>query len=81
MSDINIQVGGKNNSVGDLFKVEADVGKQGIARVAEVINTTGTVEFTLVDGGFGFSTSNTLTQTPVSTAMPDYYTHLRAHET
>ena len=69
LSDINIQVGGKNNSVGDLFNVEADVGKQGIARVAEVINTTGTVEFTLVDGGFGFSTSNTLTQTPVSTAM------------
>ena len=66
LSDINITLGGSDNKVGDIFNIIADSGKQGRARVTAVADATGLVEFTLANGGFGFSKDANITFTDVN---------------
>jgi hypothetical protein len=54
LSSISITNGGSNYNVGDLLNINAG-GEGGIARVASTKIENGKAEFTLVDGGHGFS--------------------------
>jgi hypothetical protein len=54
LSSISITNGGSNFNIGDLLNVNAG-GEGGIARVAAIKEESGKVDFTLVDGGHGFS--------------------------
>lgn len=59
MTTLTVVGGGANFAVGDIFDVSSSNGKQGKARVAEISNQTGTVNFIYVDaltsGGWGYS--------------------------
>lgn len=68
LSGIDVTLGGANNSVGDTFTVVSEVGKQGRARVTSVEDGTGRVAFTLLDGGWGFSTNSNLTEIKINDA-------------
>lgn len=58
IDSVIIQDGGSGFSKGDLVKFEdAARGKGGTARVAEVSDATGLVDFIFVDGGWGYTTS------------------------
>lgn len=54
LSSISITNGGSNFNIGDLLNINAG-GVGGIARVAAIKEESGKVDFTLVDGGHGFS--------------------------
>jgi len=54
LSSISITNGGSNFKIGDLLNVNAG-GEGGVARVAATKEENGKVNFTLVDGGHGFS--------------------------
>ena len=66
LSDIDITLGGSDFVVGDKFDVIASSGKQGQARVTAVADATGLVDFTLANGGFGFSKDANVTFTDVN---------------
>ena len=55
MTNITIQNGGQDNSIGDIFNVESQGGRQGQVRVTALSNETGRVQFELVDGGAGYT--------------------------
>ena len=55
LNAVQILDGGKDNQVGDVFDVFSSSGKQGKARVVEVENGTGRVDFQLLNGGAGYS--------------------------
>lgn len=55
LNRIDILDGGRDNAVGDLFEVVSSTGRQGLARIVEVFNGTGRVDFELVEGGTGYS--------------------------
>ena len=59
MTTLTVVGGGANFAVGDIFEVSSSNGKQGRARVAEISNQTGTVNFIyinpLTSGGWGYS--------------------------
>lgn len=59
MTELTVQSGGANFQVGDVFSVVSSNGKQGKARVTEISNETGKVNFIYVDaltsGGWGYS--------------------------
>lgn len=57
LSSIDISNGGKNNAIGDVFDIVSNNGKQGKARVTSVENGTGRVDFSIADGGFGYTTN------------------------
>ena len=57
LNEVIIINGGANNNVGDIFAITSVSGKQALARVVEIENATGRVQFTLVDGGTGYSTN------------------------
>lgn len=56
LSTIDIEIGGRNNAVGDIFDVVTDQGRQGKVRVVETEDATGRVDFNILDGGFGYTT-------------------------
>ena len=56
LSDISIELGGKDNIVGDTFDVETVGGVQGKVRITEIENATGRVNFKLENGGGGYTT-------------------------
>lgn len=59
LTAINITDGGANNAIGDIFDVYTSTnGKYGKARVTAVTDGTGRVNFTLVDGGTGYTTAS-----------------------
>lgn len=62
LSSVSIINGGSGYEVGDLLNV-AGTGKRGIAKVSTVRNENGRVTFSLVDGGFGFTTNAVVTVT------------------
>ena len=56
LTSLQVTEAGAGFEVGDLVNLSSESGgRGGIARVANVYNTTGLVEFTLVDGGWGYS--------------------------
>ena len=81
LSRLDITSGGKDFSVGDLVTVESEdgYGYGAKARVAAVYNSSGTVDFNLVDGGWGYSSySNVYISEKLMTivnVVPDYVTN------
>lgn len=68
LTSINIISGGKDNQIGDVLDVVGDQAKGGKVRVTGITNATGRVNFNLVDGGYGYTTTNS-TSVYVSTAL------------
>jgi hypothetical protein len=68
LSELDVDLGGSGYKIGDRLNVVSPEGKNAIARVTEVLSKTDAAEFTLVDGGFGY-TLDSDTQVYVSTAM------------
>lgn len=68
LSGVTIINGGKNNKIGDIFDVEFENGRYGKARVVSVIDSTGRVEFEIIDGGSGYTVTDR-TKVYVSTAV------------
>lgn len=62
LSEVNIESGGQDFRVGDIFDIESDAGRGGQAKVTAVENLAGRVNFQLVDGGYGFTVSNVYTE-------------------
>lgn len=75
LTSIEIELGGRDNQVGDVFNVVSENGKQGKIRVTETAEATGRVDFEIIDGGYGYtSTENpdiTASDVYVATAMLD----------
>lgn len=68
LTDIDVNLGGSGYKKGDLLNVISPDGKNGVARITEVLSTTDAAQFELIDGGFGY-TLDSDTQVYVSTAM------------
>lgn len=52
--------GSSNNNVGDIVSITSDTGSGGKGRVTSVsAQSTGEIKFSVVDGGFGYTVSNT----------------------
>lgn len=57
LNTLDVFAGGEGFTIGDIVTVTSDNGIGAKARVANVSNITGVVNFELVDGGWGFSTN------------------------
>jgi len=68
LTSINITSGGKDNEIGDILDVIGSEAKHGKVRVTGIENATGRVDFKIVDGGYGYTTTNT-TNVYVSSAL------------
>lgn len=70
LTSITITNGGRNFAVGDLFNVEsgAGTGALGQAKITSVQDATGRVSFTIANGGYGYTESNTYTRSLSSNA-------------
>jgi hypothetical protein len=55
LSTLDVIVGGQNFAIGDIVNLVSDNGVQGKARVSDISNYTGLVDFILVDGGWGYT--------------------------
>lgn len=60
LTTLDVLNGGQNFAIGDEFDVVSENGKQGKAIVTSISNETGRVNFTIEDGGFGFSNTATI---------------------
>ena len=58
LSGVDITLGGKDKSIGDIFNIESSSGKSGKVRVSAVADATGLIDFQLSNGGFGFTTTD-----------------------
>lgn len=57
LTDVDIILTGANFEPGDIADVESNItGRRGKIRITEVETSTGRVTFTLIDGGWGFTT-------------------------
>lgn len=68
LSTISINNGGQNNQVGDIFNIISPTGRGGRAKVLSIADEAGRVNFTLANGGYGYTVSNTYTDTLASNA-------------
>ena len=68
MTSLDIVLGGRNNSVGDVFNVVTDQGVQGKVKVTSVSAATGRVDFSISKPGWGYTADNT-TDVYVSDAL------------
>lgn len=68
LTSIDIISGGKDNAIGDILEVVTNQAKHGKVRVTGIENATGRVDFKIVDGGYGYTTTNS-TSVYVSTAL------------
>lgn len=57
LTSLSIDLGGRNNTVGDVFDVITPQGKDGKVRITETEDATGRVDFTLVEGGYGYTSA------------------------
>lgn len=58
LTSLSIDLGGRNNTIGDVFHVITPQGKDGLVRVTEIENATGRVDFNLANGGYGYTSIN-----------------------
>lgn len=58
LNDLTVIDGSSGYNVGDIVNIESSYGAQGKARVANTANVSGRVDFTLEDGGWGFTTNS-----------------------
>lgn len=68
MTSLDIVLGGRDNKVGDRFNVVTSEGYGGVVKVSGIIDATGRVDFKVVDGGWGFTTTDS-TDIYVATSM------------
>lgn len=57
LNEVSVITGASNYQEGDVVKLISNTGFNGKAIVTSVQNVTGQVDFTLIDGGWGYSTS------------------------
>jgi hypothetical protein len=57
LTTLTVELGGRNNVVGDIFDVVTTQGRQGKVRVDAIENNTGKVDFEIVEGGYGYTNS------------------------
>lgn len=57
LNELQVITGASDYVVGDVVTLISNTGFNGKALVTSVINTTGQVDFTLIDGGWGYTTS------------------------
>ena len=72
LTSLTIELGGRNNIVGDIFNVITEQGRQGKVRVDAIENETGRVDFRIVESGYGYTntySSSTATDIYVSDAL------------
>jgi hypothetical protein len=75
LTSLTLQLGGRNNVVGDIFNVITEQGRQGKVRVDAIENATGRVNFEIVDGGYGYTASaNGITASGVYVSSALLYT-------
>lgn len=55
LSEIEVVIGGRNSSVGDIFNVVTSEGLQGKVKVSEIRAATGRVDFEIQEGGWGYT--------------------------
>lgn len=55
LTALDITTGSKDFAIGDVVKVYSNNGYGALGRVSSVYNTSGLVDFTLVDGGWGYT--------------------------
>ena len=55
LSEIEIVIGGRNSSVGDIFNVVTNEGLQGKVKVSQIRAATGRVDFAIQEGGWGYT--------------------------
>ena len=55
MTTLDIVTGGADFKIGDIVEIESNSGLQGKGRVANISNITGTVDFDIIDSGWGYS--------------------------
>lgn len=56
--DVDVTGSGLGFVVGDEVVIVSNTGEEGLARVSNIINQTGTVAFEVSDGGYGFSANS-----------------------
>jgi hypothetical protein len=61
LSNIDVINGGRDNSIGDIFDIVGVNGRGAQAKVTKVENLAGRVNFNLANGGYGYTVSNTYT--------------------
>ena len=72
LTSLTIELGGRNNVVGDVFDVITPQGRHGKVRVDAIENATGKVDFAIVEAGYGYTNSTssaTATDVYVSDAL------------
>jgi hypothetical protein len=72
LTSLTIELGGRNNIVGDIFDVITEQGRQGKVRVDAIENATGKVDFAITEAGYGYTNSTssaTATDVYVSSAL------------
>jgi hypothetical protein len=57
LNAVDIVTGGADFAVGDVVMFDSGTGDYGLARVTEIANKTGVVDFLLTEGGWGYTTS------------------------
>jgi hypothetical protein len=87
LNDLDIVLGGRNNKIGDQFRVITDEGTGGLVKVSGIVNATGRVDFQIVDGGWGYTTESD-TDVYVSSAVlfvnnsnESYFPYERVYQT
>ncbi len=55
LTEVQVITGGKEFAVGDVVSFQSTKGENGTARVSEISNRTGVVDFLFYDGGFGYT--------------------------
>jgi len=75
LTSVEIELGGRDNQVGDIFNITSSSGKQAKVRVTEVEDATGRVDFEIINGGYGYTNTQdpdlTASDVYVATAMLD----------
>ena len=69
LSDVEVTLGGKNKAIGDVFDIQSSAGKSGKLRVTSIADATGLIDFTLANGGFGFTTNKDFTTIDINTQI------------
>ena len=70
LTSLTVELGGRNNVIGDIFDVVTTQGRQGKVRINGIENNTGKVDFQIVEGGYGY-TNSTSSETATSVYVSD----------
>ena len=60
LNEITVTSGGAFNAIGDLLDISGSGGVRGRARVKSVVDGTGKVAYTVVDGGYGYQNTSSI---------------------